>query len=255
MEKKRVGIYVRVSSDEQKKEGLSIDAQINKAQAYCDFKGWKIYRIYKDEGVSASSIKGRKDFIELINDSKKNKFSAVLITKFDRAFRNTKEALNTFDEFKERGIDFVSIMEDIDTTTSMGKFFFIVISALAELEKSLVNDRVREVRLNKFNHGFFPARTPVGYKTVKKDGKVFGFKINDKESEIVKQCFLMTLNNIDYKEICKKLKIYPQQYYNIIKNKAYCGYVQFEGQEKKGIHEPIVSEEIYIQVRNKTQST
>ena len=247
--KKMVALYLRVSSEEQKKEGLSLDAQKNKLEQYCDFKGWLVNKIYKDEGISASSIKKRKSFQEMLMDSKKKQFSAILITKFDRAFRNVKEALITLDELKELGVDFVSISEDIDTTTAMGKFFFVIISAFAELERQMTSDRNQAIMHDKFEKGFFIGKVPFGYKATYKNPKekkgIIGIKVNDKESEIVKDIFLMTSQNKSYKEICEKYKLKPQSYYNLIRNPFYIGLIKFKKEIKVGVHVPIIEKELF----------
>lgn len=251
MVNKMVAVYIRVSGDDQKKEGLSLDAQKRKMEDYCQFKGWTIFKIYRDEGISGGSIKKRKQFKKMLDDSKYNNFSIILITKFDRAFRNTKEALITLDELKERKVDFVSIAEEIDTTTAMGNFFFVIISALAELERMLTRDRVSDVRMDKFNRCLFPAKAPFGYKSIVRDGKILKFIQHPKQAEIVKGCFLMASEGASYKDVCKKYKLKPQQYYNIIKNRVYCGYVCFQGEEKVGVHEKIISEELWRKVNEK----
>lgn len=242
---KRVAIYIRVSSNEQKKEGLSLASQLKKLYEYAKFKGWAIVKEYKDEGISGGFIKKRKGFKSLLEDSKKGVFSALLVTKIDRAFRNTKEALITLDELNERDIDFVSVSEDIDTTSPMGKLFFTMISAFSQFEREVTKERGRNIWMDKFEKGMFPIRPPFGYKAKKRSGKVILFEINPKEAQIVKKCFLNANGGIDYKVTCIDLKLHPQQYYNIIRNPAYAGFVQFEGKINKGLHKPIISEEIF----------
>jgi len=253
--KKRVALYIRVSSQEQKREGLSLDAQLRKLQQYCEFKGWEIFKIYKDEGLSAGTVDKRPNFKKMIEEAQSGKFSTILILKFDRAFRNVRDAINNFFDLMDIGIDFVSITEEIDTTTPTGRFFFVMISALAQLEKDMTADRNKFISRDKFERGIIPTRMPFGYKAIYKDKKkkknVIGVRIDPKESKIVRECFNLTILGYSYKEICKRLKLKPQQYYNIIKNKSYCGYISFGGQEKKGIHEPIVSEEVFNEINSK----
>ncbi len=252
---KRVAIYIRVSTEEQKNEGLSIIAQKNTLYDYCKFKGWSVAREYKDEGVSGSiPIHKRPEGSKLIHDSNNNLFSTILIVKFDRTFRNTLDALETLEKLKKIDIDFVSIAEDIDTTTAMGKFFFTVISGFAELERGMTIDRNKSIMKDKFNRGLSISRTPLGYKAVYKNKKekkgVIGMII-DNSNNIVLDCFKMTANGSKYKEICDKHNIKPQSYYNIIKNPVYCGYVLFDNQLNKGKHEPIVSEELFKKINPK----
>lgn len=250
MENKKVAVYIRVSSEEQKKEGLSIEAQTRRLQEYCEFKKWTIFKIYKDEGVSGKSIKGRKEFIQMLEDSKKGKFSGIIVTKFDRAFRNVKDSLNTLEDFHERKIDFISISENIDTTTPMGKAMFTIISVFAELERSMTGSRNKDIMLDKINRGLFPGKSPFGYKTIIRDKKVVGFAISPKQAEVVQDAFKMTSEGIGYKKICEKHNLSPQSYYNIIKNKVYIGIIDFEGVERKGSHPALISEELFNKVNH-----
>jgi len=245
-----VALYLRVSTDEQKKHGLSLEAQLKNLQDYCKFKGWSIYKVYRDEGISGKSTKNRTAFIEMLEDSRNKKFSIILVTKIDRAFRNVMDALTSLEELRKNKIDFVSIAEDIDTTTPMGKAMFTIISVFAQLERELNVKRVSDVRKFRFDKGMFPARAPFGYSAIRKNKKVVGFKVNKRESEIVKKVFKDSFESIDYKITCKELNIKPGSYYNILKNKAYIGIIEFNGVEKKGLHEPLVSEEVFKEVNS-----
>ncbi len=240
--KKRVAIYVRVSSEEQSREGYSLNAQKKKLQEYAEFKGWWVFKIYEDAGISGKSIKGRKAFQEMINDAKQGKFSAIVIYKFDRAFRNVKEALITLDELKEINVDFVSITEQVDTTTAMGKAIFTIISAFAELERNLTGERLNLTLNDKFHKGIMVGKSPIGYKWSKSKKMMV---VDLKKADMVRDIFRLTADGVGYRAICEKYKLKPQSYYNIIKNKVYMGIISFEGQERKGIHEPIISEELW----------
>lgn len=242
---KKVALYLRVSTDEQAKHGLSLESQLKKLQDYCQFKNWEIFKVYKDEGISGGSTKKRKSFKQMIEDSKTGKFSTILVTKIDRAFRNVVDALLVLEDLRIKNIDFVSIGEDIDTTTPMGKAMFTIISVFAQLERETNIGRVRDVRQMRFDKGMFPARSPFGYEPVIKDKKVIGFKPNKKEAEIVKGVFKMASMGVGYGDVCKAFNLKPQQFYNIIKNKVYIGIVSFESEEKKGIHEPLIDEETF----------
>ena len=248
---KYVALYLRVSTEEQVKHGTSLDAQLNKLQEYCKFKEWTVFKIYKDEGISGGSTKKRKAFLRMIEDSKQGKFSAVVVTKIDRAFRNVVDALLVLEDFRVNDIDFVSIAEDIDTTTPMGKAMFTIISVFAQLEREMNAGRVRDVRILRFKQGMFPARAFFGYKPIKKDRKIIGFGIDKKKAEIVEDCFLMASNGTSYKKVCAKHKIKPQSYYNILENKVYYGIIEFEGEEKVGVHPAIISKELFEKVNQR----
>ena len=244
-DKKKVAIYIRVSSKEQKREGYSLQAQKKKLEEYSEFKKWWVYKVYEDAGISAKSIKGRKAFQDMIKDSIDGKFSAILIFKFDRAFRNTKEALITLEEMSNRGVDFISISEQIDTTTAMGKLFFTIISSFAQLERELTGERLNLTLNSKFDMGMMIGKSPLGYKWDKVKKIIVPHKT---KSLMIQDIFTLTSQGVSYKEICEKYKLKPQSYYNIIKNKAYIGIITFHEKESKGIHEPLISEELWRKV-------
>ncbi len=249
-EKKRVALYIRVSSDEQKREGLSIEAQKRKLEQYCEFKDWYVFKIYQDEGKSGKSVKGRPAFSQMLKDT--DKFSAILITKFDRAFRNVKEGLITLDYLHENNIDFISITEVIDTTSSMGKAMFTIIATFAELERQLTRDRNKAIMRDKFDMGIPIGKIPFGYKALYKNKKekkgIIKIEIDKKKSEIVRAIFDKTAKGIGYKEICYEYGLKPQSYYNMIRNRVYLGLVAFDGEEKTGTQGEIISKELFNKV-------
>ena len=246
-DKKKVCIYIRVSSEEQAKEGYSLNAQKNKLEEYAQFKDYWVYKIYTDAGVSGKSIKGRKAFQEMIEDAKQEKFSATLVYKFDRAWRNVRDAIVTLEDLSKIGVDFISITENIDTTTAMGKAVFGVISVFAQLERDLTGERLNLTLHDKFNSGINIGRCPTGYKWDKKKKIMI---IDDKKAEMIRDIFKMASEKINYKEICEKYNLKPQSYYNIIRNKVYIGIISFEGVEKSGIHQPLISEELFLKVNS-----
>ena len=252
MEQRKVAIYIRVSSVEQREEGLSLEVQERRLVKYANDKDWLVFKIYRDEGKSGTDIKGRKAFQELLNDSKKNKFSAVLVTKLDRAFRSVKDALRTIEDFNKLGIDLISLTENIDTTSAMGKVMFTMISAFAQFERDITSDRVKDVQKDKIERGILPGKAPFGYKPIIRDKKVVGFTIHQKEAEIVQDAFLMASTRHSYKEICKKHGLKPQSYYNIIRNKVYIGIISFEGKERKGTHPALISEELFAKCQKQS---
>ena len=250
-DKKYVAIYTRVSSEEQKKEGLSLDAQKKKLVDYAQEKEWIVFKVYTDAGVSGKSIKGRKAFSDMLQDARNDKFSGILITKFDRAFRNVKEALITVDELHELGIDFISMSEQIDTTSPMGKMVFTVISAFAQLERELTAGRVNDINQYKFSKGVMIGKAPLGYKWSKRKKQ---FVVDPEESAKVKDIFDMSYKNIGYREICKKYRMSPSTYYKLIRNKFYIGLIGFSGEQREGSHDPIIEQAVFNHVNDHLNS-
>jgi len=132
-----VAIYCRVSTAEQ-----NSDMQVAELREYAERRGWTIFGEYIDDGISGTKV-SRPALDKLMADAKRRKFSAVLVWRFDRFARSTAHLLSALDEFRSLGIDFVSLNESIDTTTPLGKMVFTVVASVAELERSIIVERVR----------------------------------------------------------------------------------------------------------------
>ena len=136
MKPTRVAIYARVSTRDQTTENQIIDLR-----HYAKQRGWQIAAEYIDEGFSgAKSSRPRLD--DMMIDARRRKFDAVLVFRFDRFARSTAHLLAALDEFRVLGIDFVSTHEAVDTTTPLGRMVFTVVAAVAELERSIIVERI-----------------------------------------------------------------------------------------------------------------
>ncbi len=133
----RVALYARVSTTDQ-----STDSQLLDLRRYVRERGWDIFREYVDEGISGTKD-SRPALNELMNDAKKRRFDVVLVWRFDRFARSTKHLILALEEFKNLGIDFVSYQENIDTSSPLGSAIFTIISAVAQLERDIIAERVK----------------------------------------------------------------------------------------------------------------
>ena len=133
----RVGIYARVSTTDQ-----STDSQLLDLKRYVSERGWDIFKEYVDEGISGSTD-SRPALNQLMNDAKKRRFDVVLVWRFDRFARSTKHLILALEEFKNLGIDFISFQENIDTSSPLGSAIFTIISAVAQLERDIIAERVK----------------------------------------------------------------------------------------------------------------
>ncbi len=134
---KRVALYARVSTSEQ-----STESQLLDLRRYTRERGWQLYREFCDNGVSGTKD-SRPALNELMNDAKKRRFDAVLVWRFDRFARSTKHLILALEEFRNLGIDFVSYQENIDTSSPLGSAIFTIISAVAQLERDIIAERVK----------------------------------------------------------------------------------------------------------------
>lgn len=119
-----------------------MELQLRDLRAYALHRGLCIEREYVDAGISGSKDQ-RPALNELMDGAKKRHFDTVLVWRFDRFARSTRHLLQSLDEFRSLGIDFISFQENIDTTSPLGKAMFTIISAINELEKNIIVSRVR----------------------------------------------------------------------------------------------------------------
>ena len=134
---KRIAIYARVSTTDQ-----STESQLLDLRRYTRERGWTIFKEYCDNGVSGTKD-SRPALNELMNSAKKRRFDMVLVWRFDRFARSTKHLILALEEFKNLGIDFVSYQENIDTSSPLGSAIFTIISAVAQLERDIIAERVK----------------------------------------------------------------------------------------------------------------
>jgi DNA invertase Pin-like site-specific DNA recombinase len=135
----RVAIYARVSTVNN---GQSPEMQLNELREYCERRGWKITGEYVDVGISGSKD-SRPELNKLMADAHKRRFDIVVVWKFDRFARSVSHLLRALETFRALGIEFCSFSEQVDTTTPTGKMVFTVLASVAELERSLIVERVR----------------------------------------------------------------------------------------------------------------
>jgi DNA invertase Pin-like site-specific DNA recombinase len=135
----RAAIYARVSTIGH---GQSPEMQLRELQEHCVRRGWQIAGRYIDAGVSGTKD-SRPELDKLMQDAHKRKFDVVAVWKFDRFARSVSHLLRALDTFRILGIEFVSLSESLDTATPAGRMVFTVLGAVAELERSLIAERVR----------------------------------------------------------------------------------------------------------------
>src|SRR6201997_3060967 len=132
----RIGIYARVSTKDQ-----SCDLQLRDLRAYCAARGFSVQREYVDVGESGAKD-SRPQLNELSAAARKRLFDAVVVWRFDRFARSTKHLLLALEEFRSLGIQFISYQENIDTSSPLGQALFTIVSAVAQLERDLIRERV-----------------------------------------------------------------------------------------------------------------
>jgi len=241
-------IYIRVSTEEQARQGISLSAQEEALKNYAAALGYAIFKIYKDEGKSAKDIRHRPEMMQILQDAQTHKFQAIFIYKLDRFSRSLRDLIETIEKLKEWGIDFISLQDKIETTSASGKLMFHIISAFAEFERNVTGERTKFAMDKKARDGSPITRAPWGYKMENKK------LVPTEDSYVVQELFQEFLNtSISLTKLSKKYHFSVNGLKKILKNRAYLGKVKFDGQTYQGVHHPLISSTLFNHVQDKLE--
>lgn len=179
--------YIRVSTLEQSREGVSMEMQAAKIRAYAELNDFELIEIVSDDGISAKAIKGRDGIQKVLESVRTKKTAAVIIYKLDRLARNTIESLEMAKMMDKSGVALHSITEKLDTQSAMGKFFFTLTASLAEMERNIISERTSAALQEKRRQGKLAGKIPFGF-TLAADGEALLENSQEKESlEIMRE--------------------------------------------------------------------
>lgn len=247
-----IGLYERVSTEKQDREGHSIPEQKERLEKYCSVYGWKNFRHYTDAGISGAKT-DRPALNRLIKDIESGKVNKVLVYKLDRLSRSQKDTLWLIeDKMLSNGCDFISISENFDTSTPLGRAMIGILAVFAQLEREQIKERMaigREARAKngKYHGG---GNIPVGYDYI--DGKLI---INEYEAMQIREIHHLYQQGYSMKLIARtfKEKGYTHKHgiwqenriKRVLVNNLYIGKVKLNGEIYEGTHEPIIDEETF----------
>lgn len=256
----KTALYIRVSTDSQAERGHSIEAQKDKLRAFCALQDIQNYEEYIDPGYTASNL-NRPAIKRLIQDIKLGLIDAVIVYKLDRLSRRTKDTLHLVEDiFIKNNVKFISLSENIDTSTSSGKFFLSILSSVAQLERENIKERSILGRKKQAEMGI-KERTPrilIGYDY---DEKSKAYIINEYEAMQVRMIYDEYLKGTSLGDILKKLQSYTTKYgkwtelrsiQHILDNESYTGKFWYGGclYEAKNVP-PIISDTLFEEVSKK----
>ena len=283
-------IYTRVSTSMQV-DGYSLDAQKDKLRKYAEYQEMSIVGEYSDEGKSGKSVEGRPQFKQMLADveSGKDNVDYVLVFKLSRFGRNAADVLSSLQKMQDYGVNLICVEDGIDSSKDAGKLMISVLSAVAEIERENIlvqtmEGRRQKAREGRWNGGF----APYGYQLV--NGELI---IAEDEAEIIRIIYdkfanttmgmaaiAAFLNNSGYKKKLRQnntIEGFSTSFVKgVLDNPIYCGKLAFGRRKNEkipgtrneyhivkqkdyllsdGVHEAIISEEMWNQAHRKRQET
>lgn len=264
--KKNAGIYIRVSTEDQAREGYSLGEQLEKLKDLCKFRDYNIYDTDEDAGISAKDMEHRPDFKRLLEDVKKHNVNVIVAYKLDRLTRSVRDLEVLITELEKHGCSLECAMDDINTSTANGRFFVRMLTVLSQLEIERVSERTKFGLVDAIKDGHIPVRKTLGFMRV--DKKLI---INPTESEIVERIFDLYLKGNSYQKISNILneeKVLNKKWYDttilkILSNPLYKGDYVSGGRTGtpvlyENVVEPIISKKLWedcqVQTRKNTRN-
>ncbi len=263
----RVALYIRVSTERQANEGDSLEEQESELKKYCDFRKFAIHQIYIERGRSGGNT-NRPEYQKLVKAIRQKKINAVVVKKLDRLSRSLLDFEQLMNIMNENEVEFISIKENFDTTTAMGKAMLRVALVFAQLEREQTSERVSDVMTHRASLGLFNGGCrPFGYSIIEKE--LVPYPKEKQSVELVFQKFLETRstsavahylndNGVPYRE-GKSWGI--RQVHKMLQMSLYLGHIFWKGKTYNGIHQPLISTKTFEKVqaifrsRNFTKAT
>lgn len=246
-------IYLRVSTEEQAKEGFSVENQKRACKEYAQINDYQVNKIFTDDGKSAKTT-DRAAFQALRVEINENPVDAVIIYKIDRFARNVGDFSNIRKEFKKLRIKLLSVSENGDVTEGLiGNIF----ASVAEWESEVNGQRTRDALLQKFREGWQPTPPPLGYRSVGGDRERKSCEVEPYTASIIKELFeLYATGNYSIVELQDWLAgknlitkngtpLSPSVIHNVLTNPFYHGLIRWHGESKIGNHVPIITKELF----------
>lgn len=261
----RCAVYVRVSTEDQVREGFSLEEQRERLQAFCKFKGYEIYDYYKDAGISAKKGNHRPAFEKLKQDALDGKINAVVALKLDRLSRSIYDWENIMSFCTENEIDIICANNDINTTSANGKMVTRLLMTVSQNKIEKTSERTKIGLAGAIKNDHIPHRTCLGYKHENKK-LVIDYSIKD----VIVRIFDLYHNGYSYQrisnlfnkeEVLGKTNWRDSTIVNILQNEIYKGDFVHGKRTKhptyyKNVVEPIISKELWeeCQVQKKKNS-
>ena len=253
-EKKIAGLYIRVSTEDQAREGFSLPEQEKRLRAMCEFKGYEVYNVYEERGISAKTGNYRPKFEELLQDIRDKKVNTIVVLKLDRLTRSVAdwEKILTFLEENDAYLDCAN--DDINTTNANGKMISRILTSVSQQEIERTSERTKIGLAGAIKVGHIPHQAPLGYKH--EDKKLV---IDYATKDVVIRIFNMyhegmsyqTISNVlNEEKVLDKTNWRDSTIFNLLSNEIYKGDFVHGKRTKhptyyENVVEPLVSKEFW----------
>lgn len=267
-ETKNAGIYIRVSTEDQAREGFSLGEQQEKLEQLCKYKDYKVFKIYKDAGISAKDMEHRPAFQQMLQDMRLGKINYIVAYKLDRVTRSVKDLEVLISDLEKHNCYLVCDRDDVNTSTANGRFFVRMLTVLSQLEIEIVSERTKFGLTGAIKCGHIPGTCPLGYKRDESKRVI----IDETTKDVILRIFNMYLEGKSFQiiaNILNKEKVLAPKHWTdatiekIINNKIYVGdYERYKRVAKEqGIEtvvyhdvvEPIITRAMYEDVQRQKE--
>ncbi|MDK3667937.1 recombinase family protein [Staphylococcus pseudintermedius] len=249
----KVAIYTRVSTHEQSLHGFSIEEQERKLKQFCEFNDWKVYKIYTDAGYSGAK-RDRPALNQLIQDV--DKLDLVLVYKLDRLTRSVRDLLDILEILEKNDVSFRSATEVYDTSTAMGRLFVTLVGAMAEWERTTIQERTFMGRRAAAQKGLVKTTPPFYYDRVddkfvpNEYSKVLRFAVDEIKKGTSLREITIKLNNSNYKAPIGN-RWHRSVLRNALKSPVARGHYCFSDVFIENTHEPIITDAEYEEIKER----
>ena len=257
----RVALYTRVSTEDQAKEGFSLDAQLERLRFYAKAQGWEVAGEYVDEGHSGRTTK-RPQYTRMMEEIQR--WDTLLVLKMDRIHRNSRNFMAMMDQLRRSKREFASVTESLDTSTAMGRFVMDIIQRIAQLESDQIGERTHTGMEEKARQqgGSLGKPAPYGYVY----GPGFVLQPVEAEAAVVREIFQRFADGAGKQQLAHELNergivgpAGPKWAYKavdrLLGNPTYAGALGWEGRLQPRMHEAIVDPALFDRVQARLRQT
>jgi site-specific DNA recombinase len=251
----RVALYTRVSTEDQAKEGFSLDAQLERLRFFAKAQGWDVAGEYVDEGHSGRTTK-RPQYARMMAES--GRWDTLLVLKMDRIHRNSRNFMAMMDDLRRQGKEFASVTESLDTSTAMGRFVMDIIQRIAQLESDQIGERTYfgMEQKAKVRGGNLGKPAPYGYRY----GEGRRLEVVPDEASVVAAIFTDYLGGMKREAIASRLEAAGKRtrkgkrwtrwaVADILANPTYAGATKWADQLQLDTHPAIVAPRTFDQAQ------